>query len=256
MAKFGLLYLYGGKWEGKQIIPKDWVATSTKVHAYGDNDKNYGYTFWVYPSHYGAEGLGDQVIQVVKDREMVVVMTAAIDWRKGQVLEDLLRDYIIPAAKSDSPLPANPPAFEDLQAKVRSLANPVQPVPALPETAERISGKTYVIEDNPAGWKSLTATFEEGSPLAHVTLVNAVGEVSVQVGLDNVYRIAKLPDGNTIALRGQWEGGSTFVVRQLQSSPNVEEVEMSFDYKGNDLAIHAQETVFGNYTFDMKGAAK
>ena len=30
LAKFGSLYLHGGKWNGKQVIPADWVDTSTR----------------------------------------------------------------------------------------------------------------------------------------------------------------------------------------------------------------------------------
>ena len=31
MAKFGQLYLNGGKWEGAQIIPEEWVKESTEI---------------------------------------------------------------------------------------------------------------------------------------------------------------------------------------------------------------------------------
>lgn len=31
-AKFGLLYLQKGKWEGKQVVPKDWVQRSTQAN--------------------------------------------------------------------------------------------------------------------------------------------------------------------------------------------------------------------------------
>ena len=31
-AKFGSLYLHGGKWNGKQVIPSDWVERSTRRH--------------------------------------------------------------------------------------------------------------------------------------------------------------------------------------------------------------------------------
>jgi CubicO group peptidase (beta-lactamase class C family) len=30
-AKFGRLYLNGGNWGGKQIIPEDWVQASTQI---------------------------------------------------------------------------------------------------------------------------------------------------------------------------------------------------------------------------------
>ena len=50
MAKLGLLYLSGWEMEGKQIVPQDWVATSTTSHAFGADNKNYGYLFWIYPN--------------------------------------------------------------------------------------------------------------------------------------------------------------------------------------------------------------
>ena len=44
---------------------------------------------------------------VVRDHNMLVVMTSAIDWHKGPALQGLLREDIIPAAASNVPLPAN-----------------------------------------------------------------------------------------------------------------------------------------------------
>jgi CubicO group peptidase (beta-lactamase class C family) len=256
MAKLGLLLQRGGKWEDRQVIPEEWVRASSSVHAYGDNDKNYGYTLWVYPTHFAAEGMGEQLIQVVHDRDMVVVMTAAIDWKKGPATLPLLQDYIIPAASADGPLPPNPDAVKALREKVEFLANPVKPVPPLPDTALRISGKTYVLDENPATWEWARHDFEEGSPEALATIVNAIGEISAVIGLDNVYRVTDLPDGNTVGLRGWWEDEDTFVVKQLQSSPDLEEIVMRMDFTGDDLNIHAEEVVLGNLSLDMHGVAK
>lgn len=255
MAKLGLLYLYGGKWQDKQIVPEEWVAASTRVHSIGDNDKNYGYLFWVYPDHFAAEGLGEQKIQVVKDRNLVAVMTAAIDWQKGAPLEKLLQDYIVPAAQSDGPLPANPTALAKLQNKVKFLAEPLQPVPALPEIARQISGKSYVFETNSVGWKALTPIFEEGAAEARVILQTETGDSTVAIGLDNVYRQTQT-EGNSQWLRGRWEGNSTFVARQLQLSPALEEMEFRLEFTGDQLNVHAQEMVFGNSTVDLKAHTK
>ena len=217
MAKLGLLYLYGGKWEGKQIVPQEWVAESSRAHATGQNDKDYGYLFWIYPSHFAAEGLGQQKIMVVKDHNMVVVVTAAIDFRKSPendfAIEKLLQEYIIPAAKADGALPPNSAALGELQAEVAYLANPVGPVQPLSELARKVSGKTYILEDNAIGWKSLTLTFEEGSPQALARLEvaeNASGDgpstitQSVVIGMDNRYYVEKSSDGGFTARRGYW----------------------------------------------------
>ena len=76
------------------------------------------------------------------------------------------------------------------------------------------------------------------------------------IGLDNVYRVTELPDGNTIGLRGWWEDEDTFVVRQIQTSPDLEEVLMQMDFTGAGIKIRAQETVLGNFDIEMSGVAK
>jgi CubicO group peptidase (beta-lactamase class C family) len=69
MAKFGLLYLAGGKWGDMQVIPADWVKDSTTAHF---GMAFYGYQWWLqdFPAKtsggfcYGAEGNGGQYIFV------------------------------------------------------------------------------------------------------------------------------------------------------------------------------------------------
>jgi len=63
-AKFGSLYLHGGRWNGKQCIPADWVALSTRRHfrsrpragADAGGEFGYGY-FWWYSCYPTAAGL-------------------------------------------------------------------------------------------------------------------------------------------------------------------------------------------------------
>jgi CubicO group peptidase (beta-lactamase class C family) len=52
IAKFGQLYLQKGQWQGKQLIPADWIeqATSKQVSNGSDPDRDwdqgYGFQFW------------------------------------------------------------------------------------------------------------------------------------------------------------------------------------------------------------------
>ncbi len=46
LARFGLLYLRDGKWNGQQIVPENWVAESTVSHSKIGADKGYGYMWW------------------------------------------------------------------------------------------------------------------------------------------------------------------------------------------------------------------
>lgn len=114
MARFGYLYLHDGKWDGEQIIPKDWVEKSLTKQIHTDEDNYYGYYFWLWEDegieYYLAMGYNNQFIIIVPDYDLVVVQTAhRFDFYT------LLYDYIIPAIKSDEAIEANEEAFEKLK---------------------------------------------------------------------------------------------------------------------------------------------
>ena len=90
MARFGLLMLRKGKWDGTQVIPEDWVEESTQPYSdarlYGSDA--YGYMWWVAEDGrrykhmpgvnlkqgtYSARGYGGHYIFVIPDHNMVVV---------------------------------------------------------------------------------------------------------------------------------------------------------------------------------------
>jgi CubicO group peptidase (beta-lactamase class C family) len=45
MARFGLLYLRKGNWNGRQIIPQDWIEKSTKAYSVVDEQLGVGYGY-------------------------------------------------------------------------------------------------------------------------------------------------------------------------------------------------------------------
>lgn len=255
MAKLGLLMLAGGQWDGKQVAPADWIATTARGYAQVQPGQDYGYLFWVYPSDFAAEGLGDQRIMVVRDKNLVVVATAAHDGSKEPVMQPLLMDYVVPAVKADGPLPPNPAAQAALQAKIATLANPAQMVPALPATAAHISGKRYSFPDNPPGWSSLSLTFAPGSATAQAAISTTAGDAPVEIGLDNVYRLGRDANGGQIALRGRWTGDHTFVVHELVIG-DVNEYDARLDFSGNQVAAHVEETVFRQLKSDFIGTTR
>ncbi len=87
MAKFGLLYLNGGEYEGKRIISADWVQDSLQTYSQRawDNigqfhDIGYGYQWWSASAGQHnvsfAWGHGGNLIVLVHGLDMVVVVTA------------------------------------------------------------------------------------------------------------------------------------------------------------------------------------
>ena len=88
MARFGLLYLRHGRWNGKQVVPEAWVEKSSHasemVKANGVDRGGYEYLWWVdyggvhfpeisLPGIYSARGNGAHYIFVIPTLDMVVV---------------------------------------------------------------------------------------------------------------------------------------------------------------------------------------
>jgi hypothetical protein len=46
LARFALLYLEGGAWHGRQIVPADWVRESTQSYSSSGFGPGYGYLWW------------------------------------------------------------------------------------------------------------------------------------------------------------------------------------------------------------------
>jgi len=117
MAKFGLLYLHQGKWQGEQIVPQNWVEESLtrQLEAYASGDYEYGYGYWwLLPTLAtddpgqdpytikAAVGFGTQRIYLIPELDIVIVLTAdgsRIDSHPDEYLDtdDFIRQYIVPA---------------------------------------------------------------------------------------------------------------------------------------------------------------
>ena len=113
MARFGELYLNDGEYQGKQIIPPDWVHDSLKTYSVGAwnnigrfRDIGYGYHWW--SARTGdhdvnfAWGHGGQLIVLVDELDMVIVITAdpfylehsSESWKHEKSHISLVADFI------------------------------------------------------------------------------------------------------------------------------------------------------------------
>jgi CubicO group peptidase (beta-lactamase class C family) len=81
-ARFGLLFLHGGKSNGKRVISEEWVRAATASRVTTDHGDGYGYFWWVdaeRPGNFYAFGNYGQYIYVAPDAEAVIVR-AGSDW--------------------------------------------------------------------------------------------------------------------------------------------------------------------------------
>ncbi len=124
MAKIGQLYLNGGRWGKKQIVPASWVEASTRGHIEATLFDRYGCQWWVDADNfYMAVGYRGQLIFVVPDKHLVVVFTGDLPPGTFFIPRQLLIKYIIPAAALSAPLPVNPEQTARLDNLVKSAAS-------------------------------------------------------------------------------------------------------------------------------------
>jgi CubicO group peptidase (beta-lactamase class C family) len=164
LARFGQLFLQEGLWNGKRIVPVEWVRESLTAHSNIGSGEGYGYLWWMQapgslPEKYArlrphaiaiARGTGGQALFVVPALDLVVVHRGDTDNNRNVpgpqiwALADLLASAIPsslsanPALRPMQPLPLGSQAAEP----------PAQTFMTLSETAARRLAGDY---DSPAG---------------------------------------------------------------------------------------------------------
>jgi hypothetical protein len=250
MGKIGYLYLNGGEWDGKQVVPDTWVQASTRAQIEaGTLQEGYGYQWWVDAQGvYMALGFAGQFIFVVPGQDIVAVFTSGLKGSDFGVPEQLLKQYIIPAALSDRPLPENPEGWAALQSQQEQLANPEpEPVPPLPQIAQTISGNTYILDEDLLGFEAIGLEFDEDVDQALFRLTTSNGNLILPVGLDGMFRVTphELQLDTyflhaPIALKGAWLDEDSFVLF-FQNVGSPDDIRFHLDFEGDEVLVHFTE---------------
>jgi CubicO group peptidase (beta-lactamase class C family) len=248
MAKIGYLYLRHGEWEGKPLLPQGWADvlnhTIVNMHASHDPNQSYSNFFWIFPDRhvYTASGKDGQLIMVFPDLDVVAVTTS----RKSIKFRALI-DAVSSAVKSESALPANSNAVEELANAIKDAAvEKPTPVGPTPEMAAAISGKTYKFSDNDLGLKSLTLDLTDPRPHLEIEshLRNPAGSsvaYDTPIGLDGLYRkgapaLSGLYPGHIPAAKGTWLSGQTFQI-DTQDIGYGTQIKYVLSFNGDKLNI-------------------
>ena len=81
-ARMGQMFLQNGEYNGRQIVPADWVAASTAPSApTAEGEIGYGYQWWIpkaaIPGEFMARGIYGQYVYVNRARGVVIATNAA-----------------------------------------------------------------------------------------------------------------------------------------------------------------------------------
>lgn len=105
IAKFGLLYLQKGKWQGKQLLPQKWVEAATAKQVANDQApsartadwrQGYGFQFWRSQHNaYRGDGRNGQICLILPEQDAVVAITAETSQMQTEL--DLVWEKLLPA---------------------------------------------------------------------------------------------------------------------------------------------------------------
>jgi CubicO group peptidase (beta-lactamase class C family) len=107
MAKIGYVHVNNGRWNGKQVLPEQWIGEWSRERLALDSTTAYGYQWWIDYEGRGADrypvmvarGNGGQRIYVIPKTGLVAVITAGNynSAAGSRVSEQVFWRYILPA---------------------------------------------------------------------------------------------------------------------------------------------------------------
>ena len=160
LAKFAQLLLRHGKWNGRQLLPADYLAEATRKHSDNSMNENpdwklgYGYQFWISQHGYRGDGASGQLAIVLEEKDLCIAVTSCLS--NMQELLNVFWTELIPHLHDD-PLPENPVAEKELRDYAANWA--IRPPDSRPP--ENPAGASFRFQDNPAGIRQCEVSFGE-----------------------------------------------------------------------------------------------
>lgn len=170
VAKLGLLYLQGGRWEGAQLIPEEYAvaATSRQIDNPGepspDWQQGYGYQFWMSRHGYRGDGAFGQFCVILPEQDTVIATTACAP--DMQAMLDAMWTCLLPGI--GTAVPDAGPAQEQLTARLSGLE-----LPACPATPAPADWSTWTAGPIPVAADA--AASRTGPPLSSISVAPGAG---------------------------------------------------------------------------------
>jgi CubicO group peptidase (beta-lactamase class C family) len=267
LAKFGQMYLQKGIWQGRQLLPAQWVeeATTFKIQQPAPaqpsrpNDQNdwlqgYCYQFWrCRHNAFRGDGAFGQFMIVMPEQDAVVAITAETSDMQSEL--DLVWQHLLSAVQPQS-LPQNPQARAELQKRLASLALKVPTGQPTSPMAGIVSGKTFKLGDNDLDLKSASFIFDaEG---CRFTSKDSEHEYPIACGAGRWQRgkttlpgtpprlisggAPKSRTESKVATSGAWTDQRTYrMVLRYYETPHHDTVTCRFD--GNKVQINFMSSI-------------
>ncbi|WP_238165909.1 serine hydrolase domain-containing protein [Kribbella caucasensis] len=243
LARFGQLLLQRGQWEGRQLLPAEWIDAATSKQVDNSNQDNpdwqqgYGYQFWrSRHGGYRGDGAFGQYCLVFPEHDAAVIITSA-GFDMQETL-DVVWEHFLPVLEGAAPTEARqvgplliaPPSGgvpSDVQSGVPSGVQGGVPSSVQGGVPSGGAGRTYRFEENHAGLTAVrldadgTGTFTFGPVAAGELAASGSQEITIAPGSweEQAYLLRE-PKQRIVT--NAYSEGSTFVATiRLLETPYV-----------------------------------
>lgn len=225
IARLGQLYLAGGSWAGRQLLPAWWTADATRAqipNAAGnqlpDWQQGYGFQFWMSRHGFRGDGAYGQFCLVLPEQDAVIAITA--DTGQMQAVLDAVWDLLLPAF-SPAAARATPgrqqAADEQLRLRLANLELPPSPGTSHPPAPASVAPGTQLspLGGRCAGQPSLTGVTitSAGADSAGGWIIRlAEGDSSLDLRcVPGRWTVSPPAARIPVAVSGGWSGAGTLV---------------------------------------------
>ena len=187
LAKVGMVFLNGGEFNGKRLIPEEWINLATKKHIPTDScatglDWQQGYCYQMWKGRYNTTrlcGAYGQMCVLMPDYDAVFAINSGYDNNNLSYILEAFYENIMFNMK-DTPLKEDKEKFEKLE-NILSNLRITYKFSEMSPLANIISGKTYEITQKGI-YKAVKFNF--GEKTVDVTLISNEENFEFTAGFD------------------------------------------------------------------------
>ena len=250
LAKVGIVYLNGGKFGDKQIVPESWVKLATQKHIGTEHvstglDWKEGYCYQFWKGRYNTTrlcGAHGQMCVLMPDYDAIFVINSGYDNDKlGYILESFY-DNIMFNMKNE-PLPEDKESFEKMEDIISNLKLTYK-FSEMSPLAKIVSGNTYDVEETNI-YKAVKLDFDEDE--VHVTLVSDIKNYEFTAGFSKpvfgapqetrLASLERVDNFKTVATAAWLSRKELEITLRLIGCPTIIKIVADFSLEENPVKI-------------------
>lgn len=267
-ALFGQLLLQNGEWNGKQLISKEWIKEMMTVRVVRDAN-DYGYQIWLceYPGAWRADGAFGQYIIIIPQKNMVVVLnqcSRSKGWpERSNIWNTIVKNCI------NCAIDAKPDELAALKKYEENASLPVLDGDSIHSLlTDKYNGKTFKLEKNKLGWKSIKFNMNRNEHSIEVTdNENKRSTISLGYKEWNTSQLTGYPHYSITAknrfsgISGPFYTGSCYawqndvLTAKIHYVNWITSIKLSFNFNDKDITIETEEN-YPSKPFTIKATQK